>query len=127
MELNRQQQRPLHLQKAYLISLCLQAQRVLAENTGAGDAIQQKALLDQVLAAFTEPSADHLQIYIGIGLLVAVIVGIVMTGLKGEATQKVTFDDVADAKPRKRAGLKKPEGSTDADATSSSAASSKNW
>jgi hypothetical protein len=66
-----------------------------------------------VLEAFKEPSADHMQIYIGLGLLVAVIIGIVMTALGGEKVQKVTLDDVADAKPRKKAGLKKPAGSTE--------------
>lgn len=58
-QLNRLAQ-PLRMQKAYLISLCLSAQRVLAENTGEQDAVKEKALLDQVLEAVKNPSADHL-------------------------------------------------------------------
>ena len=102
----------MRLQKAYLISLCLSAQRVLAENTSEEAAVQEKALLDQVLEAVKNPSADHMQIYIGLGLLLAVIAAVIMTAMKGEETQKVNLDELADEKPRarKRAGLKKPEG-----------------
>lgn len=103
----------MRLQKAYLISLCLSAQRVLAENTSEEAAVQEKALLDQVLEAVKNPSADHMQIYIGLGLLLAVIAAVIMTALKGDETQKVSLDDFADEKPRKRAGLKKPQGAAE--------------
>ena len=109
MDLNRLT-KPVRLQKAYLISLCLSAQRVLAENTSEEAAVQEKALLDQVLEAVKNPSADHMQIYIGLGLLLAIIAAVIMTALKGDETQKVSLDDFADEKPRKRAGLKKPAG-----------------
>jgi len=64
----------------------LSAQRVLAENTSEEAAVQEKALLDQVLEAVKNPSADHMQIYIGLGLLLAVIAAVIMTALKGDET-----------------------------------------
>ena len=61
-----------------------------------------------------------MQIYIGIGLFLAIIAAVIMTALKGEQTQKVTLDDVADEKPRKRAGLKRPAGAAEQSPTSPS-------
>lgn len=83
---------------------------MLAEGTGEEDAIKEKALLDQVLEAVKNPSADHMQIYLGLGLLLAIIAAVIMSAMKGEETQKVTLDDVDTGKPRKKAGLKKPAG-----------------
>jgi len=37
-----------------------------------------------VLEAVKNPSADHMQIYIGIGLFLAIIAAVIMTALKGE-------------------------------------------
>lgn len=52
-----------------------------------------------------------MQIYIGIGLILAIVAAVVMNALKGDTTLKVTMDDVADTKPtRKRAGVKKAAG-----------------
>lgn len=105
MELNRQIQslNP----KAYLISLCLCAQKVLAENTGEEAAVEEKAFIDQVLEAVKNPSADHMQVYTGMVLILAIIGFIVMTALKKDEVVKVSLDDIASDKPRKRAGVKK--------------------
>ena len=52
--------RNINLQKAYLISLCLSAQRVLAETTQEEEAVPAKTLVDQVLDALKEPSEEHM-------------------------------------------------------------------
>jgi len=55
MELNRQSVNP----KAYLISLCLCAQRVMAENTGEAEAVDEKEFIEQVLEdAVAEPEKE---------------------------------------------------------------------
>ena len=63
-----------------------------------------------------------MQIYIGLGLLLAIIAAVIMTALKSDDTLKVTADALVDEKPRKRAGLKKPAGAntTSKDASSPS-------
>jgi len=45
MEVNRQI-KSFQLKKAYMISLCLAAQRVVAESTGEDAAVAEKTLLD---------------------------------------------------------------------------------
>ena len=91
---NRQIHSP-HLKKAYLIALCLQATRVLAE-VPEGQAVEEKALLARVMDAIKHPGAEHLPIYVGLGFALAVIAGIVFMALgKKETTLKVTLDDVA--------------------------------
>lgn len=104
-----------------MISLCLAAQRVVAESTGEDAAVAEKTLLDQVLQALKEPSGEHMQIYIGLGLVLTILAGIVMMATSSEKTVKVTLDDVDDpnaaAKPRKKAGLKKPAGAPDQSAS----------
>ena len=100
---------------------------MLAENTEEEAAVEQKALLDQVLEAVKNPSGEHVQIYIGLGLLLAVIAAVVMTALKGEETQKVTFDDVDDGKPRKRAKVQKHENAEGASSPARGASGGADW
>ena len=92
------------LQKAYLISLCLCAKRALADTTEEGTAEQEKAFVDQVLESLTQPSAEHMNTYIGLGLALAIIAGIVFMAIGGGQTDKnqikVTMDDVkTESKP----------------------------
>jgi len=105
MELNRQLN-SFQLRKAYLISLCLSAQRVLAEDTGSEEKAAERALLDQVLDALKQPSGEHMQIYVCLGLALAIIAGIVYMSF-GEKQIKVTLDDVDDGAPKKRAKAKR--------------------
>ena len=69
------------LKKAYLISLCLCAQKTLAETTTVEEAVQEKAFLSQVLDALTKPSSEHMATYIGLGLALAIVAGIVFIAM----------------------------------------------
>ena len=71
------------LKKAYLLSLCLCAQKTLAETTTAEEAVQEKAFIGQVLDAITKPSAEHMSTYLGLGLALAIVAGIVLIALGG--------------------------------------------
>ena len=71
------------LKKAYLLSLCLRAQKTLAETTTAEEAVQEKAFIGQVLDAITKPSAEHMSTYLGLGLALAIVAGIVLIALGG--------------------------------------------
>ena len=94
MEHNNQVSRPIHLQKAYLIALCLTAQRVLAETTEEGTAPQEKALLDQVLDSLTQPAG-----IISLCVAAAVIIGVVVMGMSGgDSGSKVTLEDLPNAR-----------------------------
>ena len=69
------------------MGLCLCAQKVLADIEGGeqatGEVKAEKALLDQVMEALQEPSAEHMQIYMGLGVALAVVAGILFMALKG--------------------------------------------
>ena len=77
----------LQMKKAYLISLCLCAQKVLAENSAEGEVVEQKAMLQQILDAVTNPSGEHYKIYMGFGLtiIVAIIYWAMNTMAQGDA------------------------------------------
>lgn len=65
--------------------------------TTEGDAVEEKALLNHVLDALTKPSTEHLSTYLGLGLALAIIAGLVFTALgskNGQNQIKVTLDDV---------------------------------
>ena len=98
MEINKLS-RPVHLQKAYLIALCLTAQRVLAETTEEGKAPEEKALLDQVLENLTQPAGIA-----SVCVAFAVILGIVFMGMSGgkDSGSKVTLDDLPTRPPKKK-------------------------
>ena len=100
----------------------------MAENTGEAEAVEEKEFIEQVLEdavaepekelkdqvleavleAVQNPGAEHMQVYTGMVLVLAIIGFIVMTACKKEETVKVSLDDIASDKPaRKRAGVKK--------------------
>jgi len=54
---------------------------VLADNTLEEQAVPEKALLDQILDAVKSPGAEHMKIYLGMGLVLAIIGGIVFAAL----------------------------------------------
>lgn len=59
--------------------------------------MEEKALLNHVLDALTKPSTEHLSTYLGLGLALAIIAGLVFTALgskNGQNQIKVTLDDV---------------------------------
>jgi hypothetical protein len=59
--------------------------------------VEEKALLNHVLDALTKPSTEHLSTYLGLGLALAIIAGLVFTALgskNGQNQIKVTLDDV---------------------------------
>ena len=71
--------------RVQLISMCLMAKQILAqegeqqeENTTEQEQTQQEApeitIIDQVLDALKNPSAEHINIYAGLGFVVLVIV-----------------------------------------------------
>ena len=71
--------------RVQLISMCLMAKQILAqegeqqeENTTGQEQTQQEApevtIIDQVLDALKNPSAEHINIYAGLGFVVLVIV-----------------------------------------------------
>lgn len=71
--------------------------------TTEGDAVEEKALLSHVLDALTKPSSEHLSTYLGLGMALAIIAGLVFTALGGKNEQgsiKVTLDDVK-SEPKK--------------------------
>ena len=104
----------IQLKKAYLISLCLSAKTVLAETSSEGQADEEKTMVNQVLEALLQPSAEHMQIYLGLGLVLAVISGLVYQSFR-EGEMKVTMEDFNDDKPArsKRAKVKRPEGAAE--------------
>jgi len=59
--------------------MCLLAKNVLAEAGGeaggeqAEQAFKQLTLVDQVMDALKNPSADHAQIYVALGIVVAAV------------------------------------------------------
>ena len=65
------------------MALCLHATRVLAE-TAEGEAVAQKTFVDQVLEAVKNPSGEHMNIYIGMGFVLAIIAGVLYTALGKE-------------------------------------------
>lgn len=77
---------PFRLRKAYLISLCLTAQQALAqaetESEDQGAAQAQNDLLNQVLVALQNPSADHAQIYAQLGVALLLVAGLVYAGIQ---------------------------------------------
>jgi len=65
--------------------------------TTEGVAEKEKALLNQVLDALTKPSSEHMATYIGLGLALAIISGIVFMAMGSQGdkpSMKVTMDDV---------------------------------
>lgn len=80
------------------MALCLHATRVLAETTTEGEAIPEKTFVDQVLEAVKNPSGEHMQIYIGMGFVLAIIAGVIYSALgKEQAVQKISMDDLGGA------------------------------
>ena len=45
--------------------------------------MQEKAFIGQVLDAITKPSAEHMSTYLGLGLALAIVAGIVLIALGG--------------------------------------------
>lgn len=95
------------------MGLCLCAQKVLADIEGGeqatGEEVKaEKALLDQVMEALQDPSAEHMQIYMGLGVALAVVAGILYMALSGgkakEAT--LTLSELEDAAPSQLKGKK---------------------
>ena len=112
------------LRKAYLISLCLCAEKTLAVTTTAEEAVQEKAFIAQVLESLTKPSSEHMATYIGLGLALAIVAGIVFIAMGSSAGDKqgqikVTLDDVKtdskkpakeDSSPKKKEDAKEKKG-----------------
>jgi hypothetical protein len=66
----------------------------LAE-TPEGEAIPEKTLVEQILEAVKKPSAEHLNLYIGMGLVLAVIAGVVYAAFgKEQEIQKISMEDL---------------------------------
>ena len=70
--------------------------------TTAEEAVQEKAFISRVLESLTKPSSEHMATYIGLGLALTIVAGIVFIAMgnsasqkQGEQNLKVTLDDVA--------------------------------
>ena len=63
------------------------------------------------MEAFKNPSGEHLTIYVGVGLALAIVAAIVVmaTGGKKKDSLKLTLDEMPEEKP-KRARVKRPDG-----------------
>ena len=94
------------------MGLCLCAQKVLADIDGGeqatGEVKAEKELLDQVMEALQEPSAEHMQIYMGLGVALAVIAGILFMALGGGKgkEQTLTLSELEDVAPSAPKGKK---------------------
>ena len=95
------------------MGLCLCAQKVLADVAGGENATgeevkAEKELLDQVMEALQEPSAEHMQIYAGLGVALAVVAGILYMALGGSSSkaQTITLSELEDAAPSQPKGKK---------------------
>ena len=128
MEINRQFSSSMSakLRKAYLISLCLCAEKTLAVTTTAEEAVQEKAFIAQVLESLTKPSSEHMATYIGLGLALAIVAGIVFIAMGNSAGDKqgqikVTLDDVKtdSKKPTAKVDSAAPKKKEDANAKES--------
>jgi hypothetical protein len=81
--------------------MCLLAKNVLAQADGeqAEQVNKQLTLVDQVMEALKNPSADHAQIYIALGIVVAAVAFLLSQAFKPAAENKdlmFTLDQVVD-------------------------------
>lgn len=86
-------------------------------------------LINQVLDALKNPSGDHMQIYVQLGVALVLVAGLVYAGLQAMKPKEQLMFTMADAegdKPKKRARVKKPQGAPQA-AVASPAKKDDDW
>jgi len=73
------------------------------DSTRLEDKNAEKALLEKLIEALKNPSSEHMQIYICLGLALAVMAGVVFISLAPQKQIKLTLDNVIDeSTPKKR-------------------------
>ena len=75
--------------------------------------MQEKAFIGQVLDAITKPSSEHLSTYLGLGLALAIVAGVVLIALGGskkESQIKFSLEDsLNEDKQKEEAARKQPK------------------